>query len=103
MLNALFTNTTVATLVTLTVDPVSRKVGIGRKVSVTKGDIGKAFPMKDGKPVFGPMVARELTYKEMVSKGIAPDIKAAKKLRQANYLASVALLTSEENTPALAA
>jgi hypothetical protein len=102
MLNAIFTNTTVATLVNLTVDPVTRKVSVGRKVSVTKGDIGKAFPMKDGKPVFGPMVARELTYAEMVSKGIAPDIKAAKKLRASNYLASVALLASE-NPLALAA
>jgi hypothetical protein len=85
----LFAVATTVTFVTLNSDPTTNKVGISRKVTTTKGDIGKHFPMKDGQPVFGSRVFRELTYKEIVAKGLAENVKAAKKLRETHYLSTV--------------
>lgn len=80
-LTTAFANTVVATFVVM-VRTVSGKVVQVRKFKSTVGDLPKYFPMRDGMPVVGPNTYRELTFKEMVAKGIAPDANAARKMRE---------------------
>lgn len=75
-----FANTTVATFVVLKTGPNNVLVPV-KKIKSTFGDLIKHFPMKDGDYVVGPNIAREFTFKEMVAKGIAPDVNTARKMR----------------------
>lgn len=71
-----------------------------RSFRSTQGDLVKHLPvMKNGVPVIGPNVYREMTHKEIKEKHGLENEKAAKRLKAENYAQTlVSVCNTQGNT-----